>query len=91
MAARQPPYYSPRVDTWALGSYGVDKICPDSSRARGVRELGFWDGRLSRWPAIHAQTKALGQNVRIPVLKYQRLCAARKIPVIFGVWSRKVT
>ena len=91
MAARQTQNGSPRVDIWALESYGVDKICPDSCRARGLRELGFWDGRLSRWPAIHVLTKALGQNVRIPVLKYQRLCAARKIPVIFGVWDRKVT
>ena len=41
MAARQPPYCSPRVDTWALGSYVVDKNCPDSCRAGGVRELGF--------------------------------------------------
>ena len=60
MAARQTQNGSPRVDIWALGSYGVDKICPDSSRARGLRELGFWDGRLSRWPAILIHTKALG-------------------------------
>ena len=63
--------------------------CPNSCRAGGVRELGFWDGRLSRWPAIHSHTKALGHYVRIPVLKYQRLCAARKILVIFGVWIEK--
>ena len=92
MAARQPHIAPQGWIHWALGSYVVDKNCPDSCRAGGVRELGFGDhGRLSRWPAILIHTKALGHYVRVPVLKYQRLCAARKILVIFWCLDRKVT
>ena len=47
--------------------------------------FGMVGSRAGR-PAILIHTKALGHYVRVPVLKYLRLCAARKIPVIFGVW-----